>query len=213
MTTFFRTRPQAKKNQGYGNLLAQPPNTPRTQASQVNEEQPQAQSAEGSRCRLWLLKQCPIIRNRFDSRISSDRRPSILADYLSRPSPASVRRLEDITNRATAYVIGYLLCFTFSLIFQIYGSDSAPFPIILLARLSFPLQGFFNVLIYTYPHVVSYRRNRTECNWFKAFWEVIKTGGDSDQSRINRRGNRRQSLRQRQRVLAQSGLRRNNEQV
>jgi len=79
----------------------------------------------------------------------------------------------------------------------------------LLATTLFPLQGLFNILIYTYPHVSSCRRNLREYSWFQAIREVIKSGGDSDQISSGRRANatRRSSSRQLQLVLQQSANR------
>ena len=125
-------------------------------------------------------------------------------------SRASVWRLQEISNQAAAYVVGYTLSFIFSVIYcliEAYGSGPVPFAVLLLARFFFPLQGLFNVLIYTFSHVVSYWRNHTECNWPWAFWEVVKNGGDSDQSMIGRGSRKRESVRRRERVLAQSKFR------
>jgi hypothetical protein len=44
----------------------------------------------------------------------------------------------------------------------------------------------FNVLVFTYPHVVSYCRSHSSHTWFRAFWEVVKSGGDSDQTRTGK---------------------------
>ena len=201
-------RSQVRINQSYASAFAQPNTAP--QAIQSDEEE-----QAGSCCLFFLTKQCPIIRNckNSQSNISHQRRTSVLAEYLSRPSRASARRLEEIVNRAAAYVAAYLFSFMFSLIYRVVSahvSGPTPFIIILLARFFFPLQGFFNVLVYTYPHVVSYRRNNTECNWFKAFWNVIKSGGDNDQIKTGRRAMRRASIRKRQRVLEQSEYRQRN---
>ena len=179
-------RSQARKNQAYGNLHSA---TSHPQATTQSDGEEQT-----SRCPFWpAMKQCPFINKRSNSQSNG-----VLANYLSRPSNASLRCLEDISNRAAAYVAGYVLTFIFAAIFRIieaYGSGSVPFAIQLLTRFFYPLQGFFNVLIYTYPHVVSYRRNRPECSWFRAFWEVVKTGGDSDQAKPTRRGKRKRGPR------------------
>ena len=50
----------------------------------------------------------------------------------------------------------------------------------MLSRTFFPLQGFFNLLVYTYPHVSAYRRSRN-VSWFNAFKSIIKKGGDNDE--------------------------------
>ena len=66
-----------------------------------------------------------------------------------------------------------------------YGE--APYVLIFLSRSIFPLQGLFNILIYTHPHVSSYLRNHPEDSWIRAFLEVFKSGGDNDQDRTSRR--------------------------
>ena len=40
----------------------------------------------------------------------------------------------------------------------------------------FPLGGFFNILVYTRPKVISFRRNQPELSWFRAFVMVLKAG-------------------------------------
>jgi hypothetical protein len=125
-----------------------------------------------------------------------------LAARLSQPSQAMIQRLKEISNRLTAYAIGFLMTYVFPIIYRFwehYGSDEAgePFVIVFLARFFVPLQGFFNIFIYTHPHVISFRRRNNECSWIRAFWEVIITGGDSDQISITRRVNRNWSVRRR----------------
>jgi hypothetical protein len=109
---------------------------------------------------------------------------SPLAARLSRPSSASIQRRKEIRNRTFAYIFGFLLSFTFSIIFRLwagFSSDYPPFSLQLLSEIFVPLQGLFNILIYTYPHAVSFRRNNSEYSCFRVFWEVVKSGGDSDQ--------------------------------
>ena len=193
LALIWRTyRSQAQRNQSYGNSPASR-SSPRAQVKQGDEEE-----QEGKCFPCCPTQQCPITINRSKSQSNTPRRPSILADYLSRPSRASVRRLEEISRRAAAYVIGFMLCYIFTLIYRLiemYGSVPTPYAIIILSRIFFPLQGFFNVIIYTYPHVTSYRRNHSECNWFEAFWNVVKTGGDSDETRTGRTGRRGSGIR------------------
>jgi hypothetical protein len=130
---------------------------------------------------------------------------SPLAARLSRPSRAMVQRLRDISSRAYAYIVGYLMTYSFSIIFRLWQlkTPDVPFIVIMLARILYPLQGFFNVVIYTYPHVVSCRRNHGDYSWLKAFWEVLKSGGDSDQVRVGRMS-QNGTLRQQRRVLEAS---------
>jgi hypothetical protein len=130
---------------------------------------------------------------------------SPLAARLSRPSRASVQRLRDVSKRASAYIIGYLATYFFSLVYRMidtYGGGPAavPFFVIFGSRFTFPLQGFFNVLIYTYPHVISCRRDHPEYSWIRCFITVVKHGGDSDQLRTTRR-HRRDSMRKQRKLL------------
>ena len=60
-------------------------------------------------------------------------------------------------------------------------------------------------MVYSYPHVLSHHRNNEGHSWLRSFWEVVKSGGDSDQIRVSRR---RSSLRHQQRVLDQVNQRR-----
>lgn len=199
-----------EKNQAYANSSQQPSNA----RHEGDEEQLAPESTEKTIC-----CKCPFPKNCFNSQNNTTSRTSttsVLTAYLSRPSRASTRRLEEISKRAAAYVIGFVLSYIFTVIYRIveaYGPESTagvPFTITLLSRTFFPLKGIINVLVYTYPHVTSYRRNHVECNWLQAFWNVVRTGGDSDQIRVGRT-NRRGSIRKRQRVLEQSGFRGRNE--
>jgi hypothetical protein len=105
-----------------------------------------------------------------------------LALRLSRPSRASVRRQKEITNRAMAYISGFFMTFFFSCLlrgWELALPTPAPFVIHVLARFFYPLQGVFNLLIYTYPHTISHTRNNRH-TYMQALVLVIKSGGDSD---------------------------------
>lgn len=54
-----------------------------------------------------------------------------------------------------------------------------PYFISLAMWIFFPLQGFFNIIVYTRPHVAELESRCTNLTRFKAIWEVIKSGGDS----------------------------------
>ena len=124
---------------------------------------------------------------------------SPLASRLSRPSKAAVQRRKEIVNRAIAYTVCFLLTYIPTLIYRLWNTPGfgVPFAITLASRIFFPLQGLFNVIIYTYPHAVSFRRNHDDCSWFLAFWEVVKSGGDSDVVKPRRRLLQKGSLRRR----------------
>jgi hypothetical protein len=175
-----------------------------TRNSQQTDQQ---QGGRGSMCQVAIKYWNKVLR-RKDNRRATTNPTSVLAARLSRPSQAEINRMKEISYRAIFYIISFFFAFIFSAIhrlMEVYSSSVPPFTIILLARLFYPLQGFFNILVYTYPHVQSYRRNHSEVSYFRAFVQVIKSGGDSDQIRtIAGRPGRRQSLRRQQRVLEQS---------
>mmetsp|Transcript_13064 Transcript_13064/g.19794 ORF Transcript_13064/g.19794 Transcript_13064/m.19794 type:complete len:600 (-) Transcript_13064:164-1963(-) len=137
-----------------------------------------------------------LVRNKqegVEGQISS----SALAARLSRPSQASIRTLKDTSNRAIGYVVGFLLTYTLPLIqrvIEIYGSSPPPFAMVFISRFLYPLQGLFNIIVYTHPHVVSYRRNHSEESWLRAFLKVVKSGGDSDRDELPSGRRRRSSL-------------------
>jgi len=80
------------------------------------------------------------------------------------------------------YMCSFFLTYIFGLVARIIQMQGAqvPYAVILLGRFFLPLQGFFNILMYTRPHIVSLRRNNPEYSWFKAFGIVFKSGGDND---------------------------------
>ncbi len=115
---------------------------------------------------------------------------SPLAARLSRPSRSMMQILKETSNRATAYIIGYMMTYFFAIIYSLldsYATASPPVLIVFLARLFFPAQGLFNMLIYTYPHVLAYRRRNEGTSWIRAVWEVVKSGGDGDRRQQQRR--------------------------
>ena len=163
------------------------PSTPRNETENQDEEEGAVTRCLGCLARIKYL--------RLSSRPTDNVGLSPLAAHLSRPSNAAMRRRRSITNRALAYIIGYLMTYLFSFIYRFwegYGNE-VPFIIIFLTRLLYPLQGFFNVVIYSYPHVLNTRQKFPEYSWFKAFWEVVHSGGDNDQLPTTKRSRRRSS--------------------
>ena len=130
---------------------------------------------------------------------------SPLEARLSRPSLASVRRRKEISRRAIAYILCSFLTYIFAFIFRVWphSGHHPPFALELLRSIFLPLQGLFNIIIYTYPHVMSRKRNNPEYSWLRTFWEVVQSGGDSDQVMVSprnrsvfgRRATKRKSIR------------------
>ena len=179
-----------------------------TTPSNAQLEQQQDQGQGQGMCQEVTIKCWNKILRRKEN-ILSTIPTSVLAARLSRPSQASIIRMKDTSHRAIFYIIAFIatnLFTTIKVLIELNSSNAPPFSIILLARLTFPLQGFFNMLVYTYPHVQSYYRNRSDVSCFRAFVQVIKSGGDSDQiaRAMSDNSGRRQSIHKKQRVLEQS---------
>ena len=175
-------------------------------------------STEGDNCRKSPLQRISQLALKCWSKIqcrkegaknttTSTPTSSALADRLSRPSQVATNRMREISQRAIFFILAFLATYLFSIIYrviEIFSSNPAPYIIVFLSRLLFPLQGFFNMLVFTYPHVQSYRRNHENTSYFHAFVHVIKSGGDSDQVIAKKgRPGRRHSLRKQQKILEQ----------
>jgi hypothetical protein len=155
--------------------------------------------------------------------------PSPLITRLTRPSKASARRLKGIYNRIVVYIVGFMITYLFTIIYRFleimgmrtglnsssssssmmmnddngtnYHEHRIPFTIMILSRSLIPLQGLFNLITYTYPHVVSYRRQHRTHSWFHSFWNILKSGGDNDRTESSRRLNvRRENNGRRRRI-------------
>jgi len=116
-----------------------------------------------------------------------------LAGILSNISGAEEKRLRHIRNQTYAFALGFFFTYFFAAVYryaEMYGKSEPPFVLVLLSRMTSPLHGFVNMIIYTYPYAQSYRLNHSSHNfilcWIWAFWHVVKNGGDNDKQ-ISRR--------------------------
>ncbi len=172
--------------------------------NQPSQHEPQASAENDNPVRQAFLGLCHCCKKRTNN--ESPPSHGLLAARLSGPSLSSIQRQKEVSNRALAYVLGFTFTYGFSLLYRgLYFilEEEVPFVFLFLPRLFFPLQGLFNVLIFTHSHIISLRKNHSEYTWFRAFWEVVKAGGDSDQVQSGTITRRRSSLRQQQLVLAQ----------
>ena len=100
--------------------------------------------------------------------------------------------------QAVLYALGFIISFFFTYANRILVSKhgSSPFIILLLPRIFRPLQGLFNIIIYTRIRVSRLRAN-TGYSWMKAFYTVVRSFDDHDDctyeesSGEERRGRRR----------------------
>ena len=105
----------------------------------------------------------------------------------SRVNPV-LRRHQEVKEQAIFFIVAFVCTYMVSYIHRIYEqiNGTSPFWLRLIARVLNSLQGFFNILVYTRPHVTSLRRRHKELNWFQAFWAVVKKGGDNDRPNARR---------------------------
>mmetsp|Transcript_18876 Transcript_18876/g.27585 ORF Transcript_18876/g.27585 Transcript_18876/m.27585 type:complete len:218 (+) Transcript_18876:40-693(+) len=65
--------------------------------------------------------------------------------------------------------------------------NKIPFPLILVTRLVRPLQGLFNIIVYTRPHIKKLMDQDDSCTYLQALLKVVKLGGDDDKNEAERR--------------------------
>ena len=100
-----------------------------------------------------------------------------LRSYRRRSSGNSMEhhlRVQAISYLAASLFI-YVFPYTLRILIQV--NNSSPFIITFLARLTNPLQGFFNILIFTRTRVSTLRAN-SDYSWLHAFSIVVKSGVD-----------------------------------
>ena len=84
-------------------------------------------------------------------------------------------------KRSLLYVGSYVLTRGFiwaSHVYSAIASTPPAFFLVICTLFLYPLQGMIIILVYTNPHVASYRRNHTDESWMRAFWNIVKVGGD-----------------------------------
>jgi hypothetical protein len=91
----------------------------------------------------------------------------------------------EVTLQVVLYALAFLLTYGWVVVlsFSRRANDSTPsvFMAIVIA-VCFPLMGLLNILIYTRPQVVAYRRLHRDVSWLIAFWRVLKAGGENPDS-------------------------------
>ena len=88
---------------------------------------------------------------------------------------------DDLIKQAILYSSSFLLIYLFPYIYHIINqlNGSAPFPIILAARILGPFQGVLNIIIYTRIRVSNICA-QSDCSWLSAFWLVVTSGVDHE---------------------------------
>mmetsp|Transcript_20291 Transcript_20291/g.20562 ORF Transcript_20291/g.20562 Transcript_20291/m.20562 type:complete len:384 (-) Transcript_20291:553-1704(-) len=138
--------------------------------------------------RSWRQTPTPD-KNRF-SRFRLSRKDSTpaVASASGTTSPSNNRKNREVFLQACLFIGSLLITNIFSYVYRIVEqvNGKAGFGIVLLAKIFQPLQGMFNIIAYTHPHVTALRRN-SDYSWFRAFCIVVSKGGDFDGSRQRRR--------------------------
>ena len=86
----------------------------------------------------------------------------------------------EIILQACYFVLAFFVTFSCFMVQQIILIAERQ-PTVFLFRVVavfYPLGGFLNVLVYTRPKITSLRIRYSEYSWLRAFWYVIKAGGD-----------------------------------
>ncbi len=107
-----------------------------------------------------------------------------------RPSIADAETLSRLYRRELiTQVICYIFVFALTTVplYLLVINSSNGLPRKNIARVTFilhPLAGLFNILVYTRWNVRSLRRRNREYSWFRAFWLVLKAGGDLPREQV-----------------------------
>ena len=84
-----------------------------------------------------------------------------------------------VLNTALSYSIAFLLSYLLPLVISIrtLSSMKSGFALSILARILFPLQGFFNFCVFLYPLVTTSKRKHKNISWFSAFLTALMSRG------------------------------------
>ena len=90
-------------------------------------------------------------------------------------------RSKEALTQSYLFIGSFGICYIFIYIagsFEFFKLDT-PYFITLAMWIFFPLQGFFNIIVFTRPHVVELKKAHKDLTKWQAIWMVIKSGGDS----------------------------------
>ncbi len=90
--------------------------------------------------------------------------------------------------QAAWYAVAFILTHTCPIIVVCteWGGNKPPVAVVVIAKILVPLQGLFNIFIYTRPHVQKERKRNPRLGYWEAFFLVVRSGGDDDDERTNR---------------------------
>ncbi|GFH55168.1 hypothetical protein CTEN210_11644 [Chaetoceros tenuissimus] len=126
-------------------------------------------------------------KNLSESRISK-RFKEIFSFRFSQSTPSQSRlsrsnklnkQSKMIVQRALAYSLAYLFSYIVPLIISImkWRGETVGYGITLVSRILFPLQGFFNFLVFIFPRILNARKRNANLSWSRAFVHALKSRG------------------------------------
>lgn len=104
-----------------------------------------------------------------------------------------------VLNTALSYSLAFLLSYIFPMIISIrtimgLGSGMA---LSIIARVLFPLQGFFNFCVFIYPHVRAAKNKDNDISWCAAFLKALQSRGPKKKASRDLRSTRKTRKRNR----------------
>ncbi|CAB9519836.1 unknown protein [Seminavis robusta] len=87
------------------------------------------------------------------------------------PSESQLNRIKAVRNQALCYTAAFLVSLS-SAFFALYDDPTVVWPLVILYIL-FPLQGFWNWMIYTRPRLVRWKDAHPDNSWFWAYRQVL----------------------------------------
>ena len=136
-------------------------------------------------------KKKSVIKDSLLSRIKSWASSTLSGNWRSKNSKKgralgrsnnAVRQSRAVMNRAACYSLAFIVTYLFPIIISIRtisGLESGPV-LSIFARILFPLQGFFNFVVFIQPKVVHIKKSAKrgeKVTWFQAFVKAIQSRG------------------------------------
>ncbi len=110
-------------------------------------------------------------------------------------------RSREAMNQAFLFTGSFLICYTWVHLGVLLNAIKVEVPYFMHVFLwtFFPLQGFFNVIVFTRPHVAMLRKHDKDLSLCLAIWRVVRSGGDLSRqamhlSKINRLATYREQI-------------------
>ncbi|CAB9503391.1 expressed unknown protein [Seminavis robusta] len=86
-------------------------------------------------------------------------------------SETQLKRIQAVRNQAICYTSAFAVSF-FSAFFGLYDDPNIAWPLIVI-YIFFPLQGFWNAMIYTRPRLLRWKDANPDQSWFWAYRQVL----------------------------------------